>query len=320
MMKHVLPVLGLSVLLTAPVAVQAEPLTIMDESGAVVTVPKQADRIAAVSLFGADLAVALDEEVVATTYLTKDTVPAFLEAELKDVPKLGSRSAANLEVLAQQKPDLIIALRRYTEGWSDEFNAIAPYLAVHTESFNESLSAVALASYMMGRQEDGLSLNDQFLYDIDAIAEKVPQEKDKKTFLFLWGSGTSPWAYYDDYATVSIMNALGVRNPLGSNPTPHDRNNFAFEMNLEKMIEIDPDFIVVYDRGPEQPFLTNPIWEELKAVKNNKVFFVKDHWMASHGPIARQVVLREAAHMFYPEIFEEVSFDAVKAHVKQAWQ
>lgn len=315
-MKIKLSPLFVTAMLCAAPAVQADPLTIMDERGEVVTVPKQADKVAAISLFGADLTIALGEELVATTYLTKGKAPAFLEKELKNVAQLGSRSAANMEVLAQQKPDLIVALRRYSEGAAEEFEEIAPYMAVHTESFADSLAGVNLVSYMLGRKDDGVALNDQFLEDIEEMREKLPKD-DQKTFLFLWGSGTAPWAYYDDYATVAIMNSLGVKNPIGSNPMPQDRNNFAYEMNLEQMIKIDPDFLVIFDRGPDQPFLTNPIWKELKAVKNKKVFFVGDHWMASHGPIARQIVLREAAHMFYPEIFkEEVSHDAVKAHVK----
>lgn len=297
----------------------AEPLSVMDDRNEVVTVPKQADRIAAVSLFGADLAIALGEDVVASTYLTKDTVPAFLADELKDVPQLGSRSAPNMEVLAQEKPDLIVAIRRYTENFADELDAIAPYHAVHTESFADSLSATANVSYLMGRKEDGAKLNDQFLDDIYDMNELIPDEAKGKTYLFLWGSGTAPWAYYDDYATVSIMNSLGMVNPIGSNPNPHDRNNFAYEMNLEQMLTIDPDYIVIFDRGPDEPFLTNPIWSELKAVQNDGVFFVGDHWMAAHGPIARQIILREAANMFYPDVFEKPSISDVKQHVHSAW-
>lgn len=300
-------------------AAHAESLTIMDDRGEPVTVSQKAERIAAVSLFGADLAIALGVKPVATTYLTKDTLPAFLSPELTDVPKLGSRGAPNMEVLTQQEPDLIVALRRYSEGYADDFNAIAPYQAVHTESFADSLDAVSKVSYLMGRKEDGAALNEQFLDDIYTMNEKITDEMRGKTFLFLWGSGTAPWAYYDDYATVAFLNALGLKNPIGSNPLPHDRNNFAYEMNLEQMLVIDPDYLVVFDRGPDQPFLSNPIWSELKAVKNDKVIFVGDHWMASHGPIARQLILREAAHMFYPDLFESTDVVAVKTHVAAAW-
>ena len=319
-MNFKLTSLGLAFLAISAAPSLAEPLVIMDERGEIVTLPQQADRIAAVDLFGADLAIALEENLVATTYMTKDTVPSFLHDDLKDVAKLGSRDAANMEVLAQQKPDLTIAIRRYTEWHADVFNAIAPYYAVHAESFADSLSATTGASYLMGRKEDGLKLNEQFLDDIAALKERIPDERTGITYLFLWGSGTAPWAYYDDYITVSIMNALGLKNPAGSNPTPNDRNNFAFEMNLEEMIKVDPDYIVVFDRGPNEPFLTNPIWSQLKAVKSENVFFVGDHWMASHGPIARQLILREAAHMFYPDLFEKTTADEVKAYVRSAWK
>lgn len=297
----------------------AEDLSIMDDRGEIVSVTEVANKVAAISLFGADVAIALGELPVATTYMTKDTIPAFLAPELNDVPKLGSRNSPNMEVLAQQKPDLIVALRRYTEGYAEELDAIAPYMAVHTESFADSLAATASVSYLMGRKEDGIKLNEQFLDDIAELNQKIGDDAHGKTFLFLWGSGTAPWAYYDDYATVAILNSLGLENPIGSNPMPHDRNNFAYEMSLEQMISIDPDYLIIFDRGPDQPFLANPIWSELKAVKNDNAYFVGDHWMASHGPIARQLVMREAAAIFYPDIFDEMNADEVKSHVRSAW-
>ncbi|WP_421781892.1 ABC transporter substrate-binding protein [Kiloniella litopenaei] len=301
--------------LTSPV--KADPLAILDDRGEVVTVKEPAKKIASVSLFGADLASVLGLEVVATSYLSKDSLPPFLADDLKNAAQLGSRSAPNMEVLAKAKPDLIVAIRRYTEGFADEYEAIAPYLALHTESYADSNSAIVMASHLMGVKEKGQALNSQFEEDIYNFEEKIP-EGPRKSYLFLWGSGEAPWAYYDDYHTVAILNSLGMTNPIGSNPTPHDRNNFAYQMNLEEMLEIDPEYIIVFDRGPDEPFLTNPIWDELKAVKNKKVFFVGDHWMASHGPLARQNVLHEAAHMIYPDLFPKKTHADIKKHVLSA--
>lgn len=297
---------------------QAEMLSIVDDRGEAVTLEAPAQRVASVSLFSADLAVALGVEVVAATYLSNDKFPDFLEQELSGAAMLGSRDAPNMEVLAMSNPDIILALKRYTEGFAEEFDEIAPYVGLHTESFADSISGVVSASYMMGKLEQGLALNEQFTDDIYTFASKVPDDHEPESFLLLWGSGEAPWAYYDDYATVAFVNALGLHNPLGSNPTPHDRNNFAYQMNLEQMLQIDPDHIIVFDRGPDEPFLSNPIWDELKAVKNGDVHFVGDHWMASHGPIARQLVIHEAVSMFYPDLFEPTSVEEVKSHIRSA--
>ncbi len=299
-------------------AVFAEPLGVIDDRGEPVTLPAPATKVAAVSLFGADLATALGVDVVATTYLSKGKLPTFLAEDLKEAQQLGSRSSPNMEVLTKAEPDIILALRRYTEASTDEFNEIAPYVGFHAESFADSLAAVNVGSYLLGMHDQGKALNEQFTDDLYTIEAELPDDHKPESFLLLWGSGEAPWAYYDAYATVSFLNALGLYNPLGSNPTPHDRNNFAYQMNLEQMLQIDPDHIVVFDRGPDEPFLTNPIWNELTAVKENKVHFVGDHWMASHGPIARQLVVQEAAHMFYPDLFGPTSVEKVKAHLNSA--
>ena len=45
---------------------------------------------------------------------------------------------------------------------------------------------------------------------------------------------------------------------------------------------------------------------QLTAVKNNRVFYVGDQWVETNGPIAREIVLREAAHYLYPDTFPKV--------------
>jgi iron complex transport system substrate-binding protein len=81
---------------------------------------------------------------------------------------------------------------------------------------------------------------------------------------------------------------------------------FGVELSLETMLENDPEVIFVYDSGPNRPHENNPIWQQLSAVKNGRVYYVGDQWVETNGPIAREIVLREAAHYLYPETFPAV--------------
>ena len=71
-------------------AVFAEPLGVIDDRGEPVNLPAPATKVASVSLFGADLATALGVEVVATTYLSKGKLPAFLAEDLQDAQQLAA--------------------------------------------------------------------------------------------------------------------------------------------------------------------------------------------------------------------------------------
>lgn len=61
------------------------------------------------------------------------------------------------------------------------------------------------------------------------------------------------------------------------------------------------------------PHESNPIWSQLSAVKNNRVFYVGDQWVETNGPIAREIVLREAAHYLYPDTFPAIDVKAEAA-------
>jgi iron complex transport system substrate-binding protein len=53
-------------------------------------------------------------------------------------------------------------------------------------------------------------------------------------------------------------------------------------------------------------------------VKNGNVHYVGDEWAESNGPIAREIVLKEAAHYLYPDAFPAVDVKAEATRLIQA--
>jgi len=91
---------------------------------------------------------------------------------------------------------------------------------------------------------------------------------------------------------------------MGSKQTD---GHFGAEVSLETMLEKDPEVIFVYDSDwGGRPHENNPIWSQLSAVKNGRVHYVGDQWVETNGPIAREIVLREAAHFLHPDVFPAV--------------
>lgn len=125
----------------------------------------------------------------------------------------------------------------------------------------------------------------------------------------MWG-GATPFAFHTENTSASIVAAIGGDNVPGPK-TPG--GEFGIDISLETMLEKDPEVIFVYDSGPDRPHESNPIWSQLSAVKNNRVFYVGDQWVETNGPIAREIVLREAAHYLYPETFPAVDVKAEAA-------
>ncbi len=124
--KHA-AVIGLASALTAGAAVadDAKMLSITDDRGVTVEVPAHPQRIAAISYFATDVAFALGMKPVATTYMMPGRNPDFLLGLTKDIKQIGQRARPNLELLSEAKPDIIVAIRRYTVGNAEQLQKIA---------------------------------------------------------------------------------------------------------------------------------------------------------------------------------------------------
>ncbi|MCV9942033.1 MULTISPECIES: ABC transporter substrate-binding protein [unclassified Rhizobium] len=302
--------LGLSAILMAGAA-QAEEgkkVSIVDDRGVTVEVPAQPQRIASISYFADDVALALGIKPVASTYMTARREPDFLLGLTSEMKQIGQRAKPNLELLSEAKPDLIIAIRRYTVGNAAQLQNIAPYVAYNMELLEESYGETAALSKLLGKPERGEQLNTDFRKHLAEFAAKAPKDIHPR-FMIMWG-GATPFAFHTENTSASIVAAIGGDNIPGPK-TPG--GEFGIDLSLETMLEKDPEVIFVYDSGPDRPHESNPIWSQLSAVKNNRVFYVGDQWVETNGPIAREIVLREAAHYLYPDTFPAVDVRAEAA-------
>jgi len=283
-------------------------LLIKDDRGVEVQVPVAPKRIAAISYLGVDVALALGIKPVATTYMTAGRHPDFLLGLTSDMKEIGQRAKPNLELLSEAKPDVTIAMRRYVAGNAPQLEKIAPLVAYNIELLDQSYTEVAQLSKIFGKPERGEELNSAFRKDLADYASKAPKDVHPR-FQIMW-AGDTPFSFHTENTTASLVAALGGDNIIG--PVQQD-GKFGVQVSLETMLEKDPEVIFVYDGGPNRPHENNPIWQQLSAVKNGRVHYVGDHWVETNGPIARTIVLKEAAHFLYPETFPAVDVRAEAA-------
>ncbi len=294
-----------ALVLGAAIAQDKQGLVVQDDRGATVRVTAVPKRIAGISYLAADVSLALGIKPFATTYMTAGRAPDYLLGLTKDLVQLGQRARPNLELLADAKPDLIIAMRRYTFFNAQHLEKIAPYVAYNMELLSESEREIAELARILGKPERGEELNATFRQHLQDFANKAPRNVHPR-FQIMW-AGEMPISFHDENTAASIAIKLGGVNITGP-MVPGGR--FVTPLSLDVMLEKNPEVIFVYDSGSDRPHENNPIWKELSAVKNKRVHYVGDQWVEANGPIAREIVLREAAHYLYPDTFPAVSVRA----------
>ena len=282
----------LLVVLLSPASGWAQDGTIRltDDRGETLRLSAPATRPAAISTFGADVALALGTVPVAVTDYGLQGVPEYLASQLSGVRGLGPRHQSNLEVLSSVQPDLVIAIRRYTEKDGDQIEAIAPLLALDLITIQDSLRAVELAGQALGKPAKAAELNARFLERVPLLAERNKHHSTQTVALLTSGSET-PFVYYDHFLPTALLERLDFDNVGGQPPNPDSGIPLGYRISLEALLELNPDTILLLPTSRQRAFTMNPIWPYLKAVRTGQVYEVPHYWKEGAGPIARERIL-----------------------------
>lgn len=297
--------LCLTLALAAPALAQDFPITVRDDRGQDVTVQAAPERVASLGVFGADLMKALGRAAVGTTTYSGE-LPAYLGARPGDMADLGLEPQPNLERLTMLRPDLIIGIRRYTEPWAESFAPIAPYIAYDLLTPQDSRRAVASASQALGAGAQGARMNADHQALLDDLGARAPGGVSA-VFLWLWQD--TPFAYYDHVMPASFLGPLKATNAMGANPTPELTENFGGPVSYEDLLAMDPDVLIIY-RAEGNAYPDHPALRRMRAVREGRAWHVGYQYSQPAGPVARDIVLREMAHLLYPQTFPDPDLPA----------
>ena len=251
--------------------VAAATLIIEDASGRQVEFEAMPERVLSLYASYTDLWLEAGGSLVGTVDST--TLP---EAAV-DIPRLG-KGTPNVEDILSYDPDLVIlsAGRSAHLDLADVFdqNGIQ-YLLIDYNNFEEFLSTYQKFSELTDRadlfESKGLAMEEE-------IKSIVAEQEKEFTYLLLFATSKSITAK-DDNITSEIINQCGGIN-IAENGSVANAESKQFSM--EKIIEMDPDYIFVQTMGTvekavarlESDILSNPAWNGLTAVQNNRYLYL----------------------------------------------
>lgn len=277
-------------------------VTITDDGGGEIRLEQPAVRPAAISTFAADTLAALGVAPVAVTTFDEADKPLYLGAAVAGAVSLGTRGQPNLELLSAQAPDLILAVRRYTESVVPSLEQIAPYVGFDDLTLADSLKEVSDIGTLVGRSEQAMVLNREFEQLLTGMAEQAEGQASQSIAMLVTAS-EEPFVYYRHFMPLELAERLHLRNAAGESPDWPAKLPFGFRMPLERLLAADPDILVLFPSAQPRAFVKNPLWKHLKAVRNGRVYLVGQHWKEGNGPVARELILRQLGHLAYPDLF-----------------
>ena len=116
---------------------------------------------------------------------------------------------------------------------------------------------------------------------------------------------------------AQIFEVLGISNAIKA---PMDAKGFSM-ISIEQLMVVNPDYIFCMGKGNLNPYESvknNPVWKNLQAVKNNRLYNIPSHpfvWFDMPPSINRLCGL-----LWFCEIFKSCPSEVTKEKIKEFYR
>lgn len=216
-------------------------------------------------------------------------IPDYLKKDAGDPKSVGTINGLNLEAINNLHPDLILGSKLRAEKHYKNLSKIAPTVFSVRPGFtwkeNYLLNAAALDETAKAKKN---------LADYEAKAKKLGEDlgEKKPTVTMLRYMPQFTRLYAEKSFIGTVLKDAGLPRPKNQ-----QADELAVQIGPEKIDQADADWIFtgVYgdpDRTKRAAAEDNPLWKNLKAVKEGRAKNVKDEtWYLGLGVTAADSVL-----------------------------
>ncbi|MDG6223479.1 MAG: ABC transporter substrate-binding protein [Candidatus Bathyarchaeota archaeon] len=283
-------------------------VTVVDVSDTEVTITKPVNRI--VAMIGAEFISALgcQDKIVGRVKLTTDE-EAILPQPVVDLPIVGDTdSTANLELILELEPDLVIASQRLSDENRAALEAAGVAVIEESSTYPRRETYLQNLGLILDAQDEANNFLEFEAYYEDLIKDRVANltDAEKPTVYFEWYKDWYSSGANGSYTEMIIT--AGAINIAGDQPVS------SMDVSAEFVAESNPDMIVrmltFYDGETLDDFqalhegLMNRVGlEDTIAVQNEDVYIIKNTALVGRRPIG----LLYLAKWFHPTLFEDIN-------------
>lgn len=218
--------------------------------------------------------------------------PAYLGNRTAGIQNVGTILEPDLEAIAALQPDLILSIKSRHEAIYPQLSQIAP--TVFSETFRCCWQENVLKdAEALGKPEEGKRLMDNYWQRLEEFKEKMGgQLGETEVSVVRFVPPGDVYIYQKASYIGTILADAGLPRPPSQ-----DVDEFVLEVSQELISEMDGDVIFVTTYGPPdqtqlEKFRDHPLWKQLEAVQQEKVYVVPDeYWMVGIGIIAANRVI-----------------------------
>ncbi|GKU81661.1 ABC transporter substrate-binding protein [Niallia sp. NCCP-28] len=217
---------------------------------------------------------------------TAGEFPAYLGDSMSEAQDIGDKFQPNTEKLLQIKPDIILGTSKFKPEVVKNLNKVATMIPVSHISVNWKENLLLMGN-ITDKQAQAEEIIATYEKEAKELKEKLSTKLSNQKVMMIRIRAGNIYIYPESiYFNPVFYQDLGLTVPNEIKAAK------AQEMiSLEKLAEINPDYIFVQFEKAENPenenalkeYENNAVWNSMKAVKNKKVYTNAIDPMAAGG-------------------------------------
>jgi iron complex transport system substrate-binding protein len=271
-------------------------ISVTDELGRNVTIPENPKRIISLSGDITEILYAIDagDKIVGVDRFS------VYPPEVKNKTCVGSSAGLNVEAVLSLQPDIVLiwAYQESVIPLLEERNVAV--VVLDAVSLEDLLHKIEFLGHVCGKTSEAKTLASE-------MHSKILEIKDITGGL---SDAEKPSVYFEGYSPMGSYGSGTFTNELislsgGVNIAVNETVRYPILAN-EYIVQANPDVIIVVSSGATlEDIKTRAGWNEIEAVKNDRVYQMDVKWVSANPRII--LGLEQLAKWLHPEIFEDQS-------------
>ena len=293
----------------------AETITFTDSSGREVELPANITKIAPSGPVATMILAAFAPEklVCVGTSISENQTP-YLYDGIADLPVTGQlyggKATLNLEELLATGAEVIIDLGDFKKSIAEDLTALQEQTGLPCIFLEADIAHMADAfrslGSILGKEERGEELAKLVEETMTMAAENSAKIAEDQRLSVLYSSGSDPLGTNAEGS--SQAQALGIVGAKNAVVLEDVSNKGGGNMiNMEQLYNFDPDVVLVTDAVALKIIETEAAWQELRAVKDGRVYTVPcDPYCWLSAPPSMNMILGVwwLGNLLYPEVYD----------------
>jgi iron complex transport system substrate-binding protein len=301
---------------------------VTDSAGRLVNVPDRIERVMAAGPPASVLLYVLcPEKLVGWVRKPREAELPYLAKTVRNLPELGRLTGrgdtANLEVVVNAKPDVIIDFGSVTPTYASLADRVQgqtgiPYL-LFDGRFPKTAEVLRLVGATLGvdaRAEMLAHDAEETLAEVDRVTASVPAAQRPRVYLARGPSGL-------ETGTRGSINTEIIERAGGINVVDLGEQGRLTTVSLEQILAWNPDTIVSIDAGFVEGVRKAPGWADTSAVRGNRVYVSPSlpfGWIDSPPSLNRLIGLKWLARLFFPDRFSKTLRETTREFYARYYQ